>query len=386
MGNSLAIYKWYGKKPYLSILIFIVLGYDAQHMDDISFKLPSRKEITTLTGEQGFSHIGFLDLAQFTEWYIKSLSTDQTSTHAVPELLTDAINSGLKGILITALPIMESPSSEHEQPQEPSGEVAPFASDNYYKKAVGKHKIINTELRKRTGYSKRMFRIFCNSRFPEKAFAAAAGIGFIGKNSLLISRDLGSGIVLSGMLLPWFPENSKDIKNALPLPPGEECGKCMICIKSCPTRAIIKPGVVDRGKCLQSMSTGEMRAEFFPLWGTRIYGCQECQDRCPYNHKTKEPGTSGRSNPGPEIPLERILTAGTTRNDIKSLFKGTTLDQGWIKEQYILRNALIATGNHPDGKKLESYIKKHELSEDKMIKEAALWADVRLFPEKEKNT
>ena len=127
------------------------------------------------------------------------------------------------------------------------------------------------------------FRPFVDSApILERPLAAKAGLGWVGKHSLLINKKSGSWFFLGELLID------------LPLPcdhqPANDCGRCVSCIKICPTGAIVKPYVVDARRCI-SYLTIELREsipeEFRPLLGNRIYGCDDCQLICPWNKFAK---------------------------------------------------------------------------------------------------
>ena len=127
----------------------------------------------------------------------------------------------------------------------PGGIIAPFASKNYYGSTVLQLKNLTRRFCEDFGFRRREFRIFSNSRFPEKAMAAAAGLGFIGKNTLLITPEYGSSILISGVILPWMPEGGKE--------PAEQrvkrksCGTCRLCLEACPGKALDGTGRLDPG-------------------------------------------------------------------------------------------------------------------------------------------
>lgn len=123
------------------------------------------------------------------------------------------------------------------------------------------------------------YRVFVDSApVMEKALAAKAGLGWIGKHSNLLARDAGS----------WFFLG--EIYTDLPLPPdtpvGDHCGECQRCIALCPTGAIVAPYQVDARRCISYLTIelqGAIPVELRPLIGNRIYGCDDCQQVCPWN-------------------------------------------------------------------------------------------------------
>jgi epoxyqueuosine reductase len=112
----------------------------------------------------------------------------------------------------------------------------------------------------------------------ERAWAVRAGLGWIGKNSLLLNKDLGSFFFIGTLML------NVELDYATPL--KSSCGGCTRCIEACPTRAIVWPKVVDARKCI-SYHTIENRGiipdSIKPLIGNRVFGCDTCQDVCPWN-------------------------------------------------------------------------------------------------------
>lgn len=113
----------------------------------------------------------------------------------------------------------------------------------------------------------------------EKALAAAAGLGWIGKHTCLINQQLGSWLFLSVIL------TTLDLPTGEPVP--DRCGTCTRCLDVCPTQAIVAPYVVDAGRCLSYLTIESHAgiAERQRSWlGSQVYGCDLCQDVCPWNH------------------------------------------------------------------------------------------------------
>ena len=115
----------------------------------------------------------------------------------------------------------------------------------------------------------------------EKAWAARAGLGWIGKNSCLISPKIGSFCFLGQIIidLPFQTDS--------PLPDG--CGSCTRCLDACPTRAIVAPRILDAGRCISYLTIehkGPISEKFQGRFANRVFGCDICQDVCPWNRKT----------------------------------------------------------------------------------------------------
>lgn len=149
----------------------------------------------------------------------------------------------------------------------------------------------------------------------EKYWAKKSGIGFIGKNSLIINKEFGSFIFLSEVIIDIEIEPDKEIENL--------CGECRRCIESCPTGAIVGEGIIDARKCLSYLTIEKREISEFEKnlieKGNKIFGCEICQDACPFNKKLKE--TDKEELKMPE--LLRNLKYNDLR-DYKGLLKSIT--------------------------------------------------------------
>ena len=117
----------------------------------------------------------------------------------------------------------------------------------------------------------------------EKAWAERAGVGWIGKNSLVLRRDLGSYFFL-GMII-----TTARIEADSPIP--DQCGGCTLCLEACPTQAIVQPKVVDARRCISYHTIenrGDVPEELAEKFGDWVFGCDVCQDVCPWNRKLRE--------------------------------------------------------------------------------------------------
>jgi len=122
----------------------------------------------------------------------------------------------------------------------------------------------------------------------DRVWAVRAGLGWIGKNGNLISKKWGSFVFIGELMLNVeIDDEPPEIKNA--------CGNCTRCIDACPTGAIVKPGVIDGGRCISYLTIehkGNIPEEFNGKFRNRVFGCDICQDVCPWNSKltsTTEP-------------------------------------------------------------------------------------------------
>jgi epoxyqueuosine reductase len=188
------------------------------------------------------------------------------------------------------------------------------------------------------------FQGFCDT-MPvfERDWAAEAGLGWRGKNACLIHRKHGSGFLLAGFFLDVDLE-------AAPAPAPDFCGGCTACLDACPTDAFVAPGRLDANKCI-SYWTIEAKGAVPPAlsekFGDRIYGCDVCQDVCPWNRKHKAGGPSvPEPVEGPEEwPRAADEWLGLLRKGggFQSRFKTAPLPRAGRRS--LLRNVLIALRN-----------------------------------------
>ncbi len=281
--------------------------------------------------------------------------------------------------LLCALSCYRTEPEDLTRPGEPHGLIAPFARRNYYREAVARLKQVALRVRQKTGLDKGQLRLFSNSRLPEKALAAACGLGFYGKNSLLIAPDLGSVFVIAGLFLPLELTGPGDLPPPEWREPGRMCGQCTACTDSCPVGALQRPGVLDRPRWLQEMAgrASPFPEETRPAWGSRLYGCQTCQDCCPFNAALASESDCRYGRLGPSLPLKEVLERSP--EEVKAAFRGTQMGLSWVSGEAILRNALLAAGNRAESSLLP-LVERYSAVDPPLLRDAARWALGRMKP------
>jgi epoxyqueuosine reductase len=170
----------------------------------------------------------------------------------------------------------------------------------------------------------------------DREAAARAGVGFYGKNTMLITRTHGSWVVLGTLVTDVEIE---------PTPPLElDCGRCRLCVDACPTGALDEPGVLDATRCLSywTQAAHEMPEEYEPELGPMVYGCDVCQDVCPWNRgveRRRATATSTEAEPHVSLREWLDLDPATLRDRYRRLYVPRN-DGRWLQ-----RNALVALGN-----------------------------------------
>jgi epoxyqueuosine reductase len=213
----------------------------------------------------------------------------------------------------------------------------------------------------------------------ERAWAARAGVGFVGKNAMLISRTHGNWLFLASILTRLDLEPDPPVRDrGEPGAVGLLCGKCTRCIDACPTGAFPRPGVVDSRRCISYLTIenkGAIPREFRTAMGARIYGCDTCLEVCPWNRFAREGRRLLLSARGEiaGMPLRDILALTPER--FAEVFRGTPIKR--VKLRGLLRNACVAAGNSGDPALIEPLAALAGRGEP-LVRAHAVWAVCRL--------
>jgi len=209
----------------------------------------------------------------------------------------------------------------------------------------------------------------------ERVYAKYAGVGWIGKNTCIINQQMGSWLFL-GVILTSLNLTEDQLTANLPAP--DRCGTCTRCIVACPTQAIVAPGELESRLCISYLTIekrGEIPNELRAGMGRHVFGCDICQDVCPWNRRA--PVTSVAEFEAREGLVNPALDwlAEMQPEEFREVFRGSPVRRA--KLSGLRRNAVIAMGNSGDKKFLPTL---KELCEDAdpMVAEHARWALGRL--------
>ena len=210
----------------------------------------------------------------------------------------------------------------------------------------------------------------------ERPLAREAGLGWIGKHSLLINREAGSLFFLGELFID------------LPLPVDppyqeEHCGQCTACLDVCPTQAFVAPYVLDARRCISYLTIelkGSIPVELRPLMGNRIFGCDDCQLICPWNRFSQH---TEETDFHPRQKLDNSTLLELFQWDEETFLKRTegsairrTGHIGW------LRNIAVALGNSIGGKEVEAALEEKLTHPSEIVQEHAQWALTQLISRK----
>jgi epoxyqueuosine reductase len=203
----------------------------------------------------------------------------------------------------------------------------------------------------------------------EKPLAQAAGIGWQGKHTNLVSREHGSWLFL-GVIL-----TSLELTPDVPADHGRHCGSCTRCLDSCPTNAFLGPHRIDARRCISYLTiehAGAIPNELRPLMGNRIYGCDDCLAVCPWNSFADSAAANRAFLPRAELAAPRLADLlALDETAFREMFAGSPIKR--IGRNRMIRNCLIAAGNSADEALVPS-IEPHLDDPDPVIAEAAGWA------------
>lgn len=248
----------------------------------------------------------------------------------------EAILPTAKSVIVIAL--------NYYRPQPPlpagHGRVARYAYGRDY------HKVIKSYLKKLEKFILETYPLSqtraCvdSAPLPEKNYAVKAGLGFIGKNTTLITKEFGSYVLIGELLTDLEFDYNEPVKGT--------CGTCTRCMEACPSKALIEPYKMDARRCVSYLtieSKKEIPAELKSAVGCRIFGCDICQEVCPYNKSFARTTTQKdfiRGIAGDSIALDEIMALKNDKQYV-ARFAGSPLMRA--KRAGLQRNARTAQSN-----------------------------------------
>lgn len=288
----------------------------------------------------------------------------------------DGILPGTRSVIALAVNYHNRPADQPEADQQGQGSALSVA--RYARGVADYHDLLRLKLRRLTnsltqfGTSERHRIVIDTAPMLEREFAKLAGIGWFGKNTMLINRSVGSWTLLSFILTTLELEYDEPHQH-------DYCGTCTACLDACPTDAFPEPGVLDARQCI-AYWTIEARDRLIPdsiaeRSGTWVFGCDVCQEVCPWNRFAPP-----RSWPEfQESSAQKRLTSADwlslTEDSFRELFRGTPLER--TGRSAIVRNAIVATAN-ADLKEHLPILMSLRFDASELVRTTADWAINRL--------
>ena len=317
----------------------------------------------------------------------------------------ESVMPGIRGVIVCALNYnTDRPKSTDvaDAPDaEPRGWISRYAwGDDYHHVLRRKLDELVAALRERFPEAFEA-RVYADTGpLQERIFAKYAGLGWLGKNTLLLNQTLGSWFFLGAIL------TTLDLTPTLgeaELPPPDLCGSCRRCIEACPTDALVEPYLMDARRCISYLTIelrGSIPEELREPMGPHVFGCDICQDVCPWNRrapatrsvefqpritvaKAEDPAAETGSLEEDSLFLPRLeWLASMDEQEYRQVFRGSPVKR--TKWRGLVRNACIALGNSrvghgsPGRERIKTLLQRLASSPHAPISESALWALSRI--------
>jgi epoxyqueuosine reductase len=279
------------------------------------------------------------ELQFFREWLDRGYAGTMTYLHRSAAKRADAhqVLPSAQSVIVTAtLYQTDAPYSiECEDPE--VAQIARYALGDDYHDVLGARLDELLEWMRRSSPEPFEARAYVDTGpVQERVYAQYAGLGWIGKNTCLISPELGSWIFLAEIIcsLPLATDS----------PALDQCGTCSLCLEACPTAAIVAPGVLDATRCISYLTIefrGELPAQ--PAIGSHVYGCDVCQEVCPWNGAapiSRDPAWQAR----PQWHAATLHALARMNDDeLNDALEGSAMRRA--KAQGLRRNVAAAIGN-----------------------------------------
>jgi epoxyqueuosine reductase len=247
-----------------------------------------------------------------------------------------------------------------------------WSREDYHDTVLQRLREVETKLKDIAGQNIETRSYVDTGPIVERVYAKYAGLGWLGKNTCLINQQIGSWLFL-GVIV-----TSVELTPDVPAP--DRCGTCTRCIDACPTQALIAPHELDSNKCISYLTIekrGTIPEQLREGIGRQVFGCDICQDVCPWNRKAP-------SSTKPEFEAREGLVnpalawlAEISEEEFRETFRGSPVKR--TKHSGLRRNALIAIGNSGD-RSFAPIAERASHDPDPLIADSALWAKRQLNP------
>jgi epoxyqueuosine reductase len=277
-----------------------------------------------------------------------------------------------RSVVVCALNYNTAQPYSTQEPSEPRGWISRYAwgRQDYHESVMRRLRQVECTLKESCGSVDLQTRCYVDTGpIVERVIAKYAGIGWIGKNTCIINQKLGSWLFL-GVIL-----TSLDLATeSATLPAPDRCGTCTRCIEACPTDALIAPYQLDANRCISYLTIekrGAIAKELRVGMGRHIFGCDICQDVCPWNRKAAV--TSAQEFQPRDALVNPSLEwlAQISVEEFRTVFRESPVKRA--KRSGLRRNAVIAIGNSGDRKFL-GLLEKFANDDDEVVREAVVWA------------
>jgi epoxyqueuosine reductase len=343
----------------------------------------------------------FPELARMEEWLARGYAGEMKYLADPRRSEPQSAFPRIRSVIVCALNYNTAPPYSTEVPAEseteaPRGWISRYAWGRDYHEALREK--LDSLVQALRGHIAEPFeaRAYADTGpVQERVFAKHAGLGWLGKNTLLLNEQMGSlfflGVILTTLDLP-------PTFGAAAAPQPDLCGNCRQCLDACPTEALVEPYVMDARRCISYLTIelrGSIPEELREPMGRQVFGCDICQDVCPWNRRapvtqaeefrprTFSPGEEGQARmrvpPDESLFLPRLeWLAALSEEEFREVFRGSPIKR--TKWRGLVRNACIALGNSgirrgsPVEARIIELLKRLAASPEPLIAESAQWA------------
>ena len=302
-----------------------------------------KKDISAYAGSLGFARIGITSAVPLEKeaialesWLAQGYEGEMAYMAKAPERRSDPVKllPGAKSVIALAMPYYGGGDGLRGTPR-----------SSVYARGRDYHKVIGKRLDALVRYIEALAPASACKTFVdagpllERPYAQRAGLGFIGKNTLLITKGLGSWVFLAHVVTTLeLPTDAPDLRS---------CGSCRLCIDACPTEAIVEPFKLDARRCISYLTIeleGDIPEDLRPKMKEWVFGCDVCQEVCPHN-RVVEPlkgGLTGEYGAADTLSLSVLLSLDTD-DKFLAQFKDTAFTRTGRKG--LVRNACVTAAN-----------------------------------------
>ena len=322
----------------------------------------------------------FDELERFREWIAAGRAAEMQymeARHESGALKRVSLRTTLpwvRSVIVCAINYNTDPPYSNQVDDPQRGWISRYAwgEQDYHQAVLNRLRAVESRLCDAVGSTQLRTRCYVDTGpLVERVYAKYAGIGWIGKNTCVMNQKLGSWLFL-GVIL-----TSIELEPDLPAP--DRCGTCTRCIDACPTDALVAPYQLDSNRCVSYLTIekrGAIAEDMRAGMGHEVFGCDICQDVCPWNRKA--PATAAaefQPREGLVNPALEWLACITTE-EFREKFRGSAVRRA--KRSGLRRNAVIAMGNSGD-RRFEPLLEKLKSDEDGVVAASAEWAAKRLL-------
>ena len=331
----------------------------------------------------------FPELAHLDDWLERGHAGEMRYLHDARRRSPAQAMPGVRSVIVCALNYNAAfPSSiEVAADAGPRGWISRYAwGDDYHDVLGEKLELLTAGLRAEFAEPFEARAYVDTGPIVERVAAKYAGLGWLAKNTCLINEEMGSWLFL-GVILTALDLAAETQSAALPA--ADLCGNCSLCIDACPTGALVEPYVLDARRCISYLTIelrGAIPVEFREPIGKNVFGCDICQDVCPWN--LRAPGTTlpafqpRKTARSPLFAPELEWLLSLSELEFREVFRKNPVKRA--KWRGLLRNACIAAGNSglrsgdPRYAEIRTRLAEIATSQDAILAEQAQWALARL--------